>query len=390
MKGSIKKSGRVYFAIIAVGNKRKWFRGGYTREEAEKVLIEKLGEINSGTYREIPKIGFSDFSELWLKNYAEIHVKPSTLEGYRNIIRNKLCPVFGNSLLSGIRNGQLQVYIADRLRCVSAKTVCNEIVVIKQMCKHALRWGYLKTNPSEYLDRPKLTKTEIDFLGLEEIERFLQHAQGHYYVAFLTAILTGLRAGELWGLRWTDIDWNTKRIYVRYALWKGKLQTPKSRYSVRKVDIPDMLVSKLKKWKLICPVNNEYDLVFPSPRGRPSCHDTLMKRYFLPVLRRAGLRQVSFHSLRHTNASMRIQAGQNIKYIQSQLGHSSISVTLDIYGHLFDDENFSQRQVELLMSTFESVRYPLGKSAILEVDTSYPLQGAGDQDRTCSAAGQKN
>jgi integrase len=85
-----------------------------------------------------------------------------------------------------------------------------------------------------------------------------------------------------------------------------------------------------------------------------------MKGHFLPALWKAGLRQVSFHSLRHTNASMRIQAGQNIKYIQAQLGHSSINVTLDVYGHLFDDANFSMQQVELLMDSLKSVRFSLG------------------------------
>jgi len=96
--------------------------------------------------------------------------------------------------------------------------------------------------------------------------------------------------------------------------------------------MPDSLVQELKRWKPACPVS-DYDLVFPSPEGKPSIHENVMRRYFYAALRRAGLRQVSFHSLRHTNASIRIQAGQNIKYLSTQLGHSSIKITLDIYGH---------------------------------------------------------
>jgi integrase len=93
--------------------------------------------------------------------------------------------------------------------------------------------------------------------------------------------------------------------------------------------------------------------------GGPANHVNTVNRHFYPALRRAGLRQVSFHSLRHSNASLRIQAGQNIKYISEQIGHSTVRITLDIYGHLFNDVNFTRQQVELLEGSFGSVRNPL-------------------------------
>ena len=126
-----------------------------------------------------------------------------------------------------------------------------------------------------------------------------------------------------------------------------------------------MLIQELKKWKLACPIN-EHDLVFPNPEGKISQHDNVVKRYFNSALRQAGLRQVSFHSLRHSNASMRIQAGQNIKYVQTQMGHASIKITQDIYGHLFNDADFNRQQVELLEHSFKSVRNPLEKTQIFE------------------------
>jgi len=101
--------------------------------------------------------------------------------------------------------------------------------------------------------------------------------------------------------------------------------------------------------------------MFPSPEGKMSQHDNVVKRYFNQALRKAGLRQVSFHSLRHTNASLRIGAGQNIKYIQAQMGHASINLTLDVYGHLFNDVEFNRQQAELLGKTLNSVRKPLEK-----------------------------
>ena len=164
-----------------------------------------------------------------------------------------------------------------------------------------------------------------------------------------------LRAGELWGLQWGDIDFNKGQIFVRRTLWRNSFQTPKTRYSIRKVDLPNNLIYELIKWKLASPIN-DYDLVFPSPEGKVTCHDNVVKRYFYRALRKSGLRYVSFHSLRHSNASLRIASGQNIKYIQTQLGHSSIKITLDIYGHLLNDINFNRQQVGVLDSFLESVK----------------------------------
>jgi integrase len=122
--------------------------------------------------------------------------------------------------------------------------------------------------------------------------------------------------------------------------------------------MPPQLIHELKKWKMACPIN-EHDLVFPNTEGRMSGHNNVVKRHFEPALRRVGLRSISFHSIRHSNASMRIMGGQSIKYLSTQLGHSSIQITLDVYGHLFNDVKFSRRQVELLEASFSPVRNPL-------------------------------
>jgi len=385
MRGSIQKKGKVYYAVIAFGPKRKWFKGkGGTKKAAQKKLTDILKEIDDDTYEEIPETTFSEFADLWLKNYAEVHVKPATLVGYKNIVERLLKPVFGESLLTTIKTGKLQAYVADRLQKVSPKTVINEIVVIKLMFKHAHRWSYLKQNPADLVERPKTTKSEIEILNPDEVEILLNNASGNYRVAFLTVVMTGFRAGELWGLQWGDVDWNSKQIHVRRSLWKGKFQAPKSKYSIRNVDIPDMLVSELKKWRLACP-SNDHDVIFPSPEGSLSQHDNVIKRHFNSALRRAKLRHVSFHSLRHTNASIRIHAGQNIKYLSTQLGHSSIKITLDIYGHLFNDEGFNRQQADLLEASFSAVRKPLEeapktiKKDLENVSKSLIINGSGDR-----------
>jgi integrase len=379
MKGSIQKKGKIYYAVIPLNGKRKWFKGG-RRKDAERVLGERLADISQGTYREIPKTTFKKFAGLWIKDHAENNLKPSTIAGYNHIIDKRLLPVFEHFLMVDISPAALQAYVSKRkqgsyskekvkksegepakepvMKKISAKTVSNEIVIIKEMFKHAHRWGYIKQNPAEHLERPKVEKPDIEILEPAEYKKLLENSGSLYKTAFLTAILTGVRAGELWGLQWGDMDSNSKRLYVRRSVWRNDYQTPKSKNSIRNIDLPDNLVFELKKWKLACPISED-DLMFPSVEGQITCHDNVIKRHFNPALRKAELRHVSFHSLRHTNASLRIRAEQNIKYMSMQMGHSSVKITLDTYGHLFNDKDYNRQQVDLLQATFQTVRKPL-------------------------------
>ncbi len=371
MKGSVQKKGKIFYAVVALGRKRKWFRAGPEIADARRVLAEKLAQIAKGTFKETPRATFRQFSEIWLAKYAEVTVKPSTLASYQDIIRRLLIPAWGRLPLSNLTALHFQEFVSERFKTVSPKTVINEIALIKGIFKRAHIWGYVKSNPAEHLERPKAVRPEIEILSPDELEKLLAHSTRHYRTAFLTAVLTGLRAGELWALQWQDVDWTSLKIFVRRSLWKRNFQTPKSKYSVRKVDISEHLAHELKKWRLVSP-KNEHDLVFPDPRGKPVSHGGVAKRHFEPALERAGLRHVSFHSLRHTNASMRIRCGQNVKFIQTQLGHSSIKVTLDVYGHLFDDPEFNRKQVRLLESSLSSVKSPDVKTPLLVAGSMPP------------------
>jgi integrase len=152
-----------------------------------------------------------------------------------------------------------------------------------------------------------------------------------------------MRRGELLALQWGDIDWHDSQIYVRRSLYfeahrtekkrKWRFITPKSKSSIRTINMSPTLALELKKYKLAHPAG-PLDLVFAQEGGSPLEPDNLVKREFSPALRRAGLRRLPFHSLRHSFTALLIAQGENIKYIQSQLGHASIQTTLDRYGHL--------------------------------------------------------
>ena len=347
MIGSIQKRGKCYYIVFRITDyktgkkKQKWLRAGRLKRQADETLSEMMGEVHTGTFRQIKKSTFAQFSKLWLESYAETICKPSTLRSYQSIIRNHFSPVFGDMAMTAISTEMLQRYVAKRLKKVKPKTVVNEIVPLKKMFKHAVKWGYIKFNPAIDVERPKVEEEEMEILIPKEIRILLDNVTPKYKPLFLTAILTGMRRGELLGLQWGDIDNNHNQIHVKRSMWEGQFYSPKSKASKRKIDMTPTLVLELKKHKLVCPVS-EHELVFCNPFGKPLDPDNMIKREFIPALRRAKIRKIRFHDLRHTNVALRIEQNQNIKYIQKQIGHASIQTTLDRYGHLIKEVNQEQ------------------------------------------------
>lgn len=148
-----------------------------------------------------------------------------------------------------------------------------------------------------------------------------------------------MRSGELRGLQWTDIDWNSRQIHVRRSWKEGAYHQPKTQASLRRIDLPEFLITELREWRLACP-NGEDDLIFPNLAGRPMSSTNLLQRGFYPALRRAGLRKIRFHDLRHTFASLLIASGEDIVRVSRLLGHASPTITLNVYSHMLPKEHY--------------------------------------------------
>jgi len=365
MIGSIQKKGKAYYIVFRFKDhetkrtKQKWIVAGKRRREADEKLAELMREVSSGSYRDIKKATFAEFSERWLNIYAEMKTKPSTLSSYRDITKNHLVPYMGDYLLRDIDTAMLQEYVASRLKKVKPKTVINELVPVKEMFKHAVKWGYLKFNPAEDVERPRVEKEEMEILTPGEIRLFLERVTLKYRTFFLTAIMTGLRRGELLGLQGRDIDWNLNQIHVRRSLWKGQVVSPKTKRSARRVDMTPSLAQELRQYKFSRSIEDS-GFVFCNAEGDPLSPDSLVRRQFLPALERAGVKRVRFHDLRHTNVALRLEQGQNIKYIQNQLGHASIQTTIDRYGHLLKEVNTEQA---MKLENALNIREHLGDSS---------------------------
>ena len=366
-----------YVIAYRVGKKQKRETIGSNKKEAEKILTRRLSEINHGTYQEACDITFNEFIDKWLDEYAQPRIKAHTLYKYKNALKCHVRPVLGDYYVAKITPNDIRKLMSKMIKVRSAKTTNNILTIIKTIFKYARRWGYIRISPVEDVDKYRVEREEMDYLKPNEIQLLLKHCEEPFKTFVFTAVLTGMRKGELLGLQWGDVDWNSNTIFVRRSLkWKfgkenikdGKrwyFDSPKTRYSVRAVTMSPRLKEALEIHRIHAPVNED-DLIFCNSGNNPVDPDNIIKRHFQPALRMAGLRKIRFHDLRHTYTSLLIAQGENVKFIQSQLGHASIQTTMDRYGHLLpvDRVGVGMRLDKLVFSEKEEKVLILQKQCI--------------------------
>jgi integrase len=384
---NIRRRGKSWVVYFRVGGRQVW-RSFRTREEAELYLATAQVKRASGEFRFPVKIRFAEFAREWLETYARINVRPKTFDGYESSLRVHLTPEFGQLYLTEITRKGIDLFVADwatagpryrerlglareleqeraraerrNARAVrlghNPKTIGNALVPLREMLGHAVEWGYLSANPAERVRRPRVERNhdEMQALDADQVRRLLASASADARKLLLCAVTTGMRRGELLGLKWGDVDWSGRRIWVRRSVGPdGRPQQPKTRGSVRAIALTPTLVSTLRLHRMASSFKGEDDLIFPSERGTPLDGRNMVRRYFEPALREAGLPRIRFHDLRHTFASLLIAQGEHPKLIAEQLGHASIQITLDRYGHLMDQSvgNASDRLEMTLFAT---------------------------------------
>ena len=267
MEGSIKKVGDAWQVRYdagkdpVTGTRQQRKKGGFkTKKEAQKFLSEKLNEINKGTYFEPKDITFSEYLDYWLDNHAKPNTAPKTIEGYSYIINLHLKPSLGNIKIAQLNPSHLQQYYAEKLANgkidgdggLSAQSVKHHHRVISKALRDAVKWQFLARNVAEAVSPPKVKKVEMQTWDNKQIKTFLEAAKTSvYYSIYLTTIYTGMRRGEVLGLRWQDVDWDNKIIYVRQTLQPLRgvgltFKEPKSGKS-RSISITSNVIDELKK-----------------------------------------------------------------------------------------------------------------------------------------------
>lgn len=314
------------------------------KEKLNKAIEESKGldVVKAGQYT------VGQWMELWFENFAKIKVRPASHQTYKGYIENHIKPNIGAIPLNKLTALDLQKFYkklltdgrVDRIEAknqakgLSAKTVRNINQVISSAMDLAIEQKLIAANPTNACALPKVEHKEMKTLTAEQLASFLREAkETGVYEMYYIELATGLRRGELLGLKWEDIDWAQGIIRVRrqVARINGKIvEAPlKTRNSYRTVSISADAIEVLKAQRT--KTNDAY--VFPSPTGGPISPDSVLHMLHR-VLERAGLPKVRFHDLRHTFATLALQNGVDIKTVSGMLGHYSAGFTLDTYAHV--------------------------------------------------------
>lgn len=350
-QGCTCSQGPLYYVVVRDDGRADKINVGRNRRGAERALRKIAVSVDDGEYQPQLNIPFADWAERWL---SSLERKPTTVRSYRPTMK------YAKELFRGRPVRRLRpedVASFNRVlreRGISPSTRAKHLRVLGACLQSALRHGYAARNPVRDLppaERPRPDRKEAAYFENAELPRlFAELPEGIVKTIFLLALKTGMRQGELVALRWGDVDLSEGVIRVRRSFTGGALSTPKN-HERRDVDLTGDLVELLGWWWGQCgrPTDAE-QLVFPGEGS--SAHlsgSNLVRRYLYPAMARAGVPRVGptgerrvFHSLRHTYAKRALESGAQITWLSRHLGHSSLNVTTDIYGHWERSERRAQ------------------------------------------------
>jgi integrase len=292
------------------------------------------------------------YASTWLESIEGL-VSARTLEDYTGRLERHVLPRFGQRRLDEVGIDDILGLIADlQERGYAGSTICTVLNPLSRMFAHAARRQLIQVNPVSKLDRserPRVSRRERPVLSRAEIRRLLAAAPPHHRTLLATAILSGLRQGELLGLHWRDVDFDNQVIRVRSALDRKQRDVPpKTQHALRDVVLMPALAQALQQHRAESRFSDPGDYVFTTRVGTPLHWANLGSKALNPALTRAGLRPLRWHDLRHTFASLLIAGGANITFVSRQLGHSSSQITLGVYAHLLDREEQAQHTRDML------------------------------------------
>ena len=358
MAGMIRKRGkrswevRIELGRDPVTGKRRFrhrsIRG--TKRDAERALTESLHQRDHGTDVRPARVTVRDFLHRWLSDHAAGHVAPSTLTRYRQIV-GRLTPLLGALRLQELRPEHIQeAYARLRDDGLAPRTVVHHHRVLRTALQQAVRWQLLSRNPTDAVTPPRPQDREMRALRPEEVRLLLVACDDPDLRAVIhTAIATGLRLGELLGLRWADLDLDGGTAAItraaQYLPATGvTLRPPKTFRGRRTIALSDETLRTLRSLRtrqierrLACgPVYQNLDLVFPAAAGalQPPYR---VSQAFHRLMASTDLGAVRFHDLRHTAATLMLRAGVPTKIVSTRLGHATASLTLDTYSHVTVD-----------------------------------------------------
>ena len=347
--------GFIWYYKIKVGNKVILNKSTKTsvKKEAKKILDNTLYELNNGTTTALSKnMAFSDYLDCWLEDNVKLNNKLNTYGTYKSLINEHVRNSIGNYSIKQIDTYVLQQFINTMFKKGYSRSTID---LVRNMLSAAFKcaiqtYNLISINPVKYTKIPKYKtsqKIEDKIITLEQFNEILKASEKYpeFHLASQISFHTGMRKGEVLALKWEYIDLENKIIYVKHTLIKKEngvfvLGTPKTESSIRDISIGDTLVKILKAHKLKQKENKlkygkfykDSDWVCTNEYGKLYTNENLNNRAYA-IAKKVGF-PFTFHYLRHTHATLLIEAGANIKDVQKRLGHDNLATTMDIYSHV--------------------------------------------------------
>ena len=375
MAGSIEKRGKNSYRLTVSegfdlnGNPmihRKTVHG--TKKDAEVELAKFVTEVQNGLVVDGKSLRFSEFTEIWKRDYGSKELAPTTYKRYCRMLETRLLPYFGHFYINKIRPTDIMKFYdllekdtqlvrkkgnngSKTRKPLSGKTILEHHRLLRAMLHKAVYWQLIVANPAERVQAPKARKPkrrsyddEQTKILLENLEK-LSIEETKYKVAIILTVFTGVRLGELMGLEWQDVDFKNGIISInrssQYLSDMGVFtKTPKTESSIREIAIPEFIISLLEEYKLWYEEQKSIygelwtnsDRLFVQADGKPM-HPSSISKWFVRYVSTIGLPVINFHGLRHTNASLLVAQNVDIAVVSARLGHAQISTTLDFYVH---------------------------------------------------------
>lgn len=341
-----RKDGRWTARLSMPDGKRKDFFG--------KTRQEVAGKLSAATEKRRQNVPLVDESETvakylttWLDGIQGT-ARPKTYTTYEGLVRLHAKPKIGQVRLARLSPQHLQDLYTDRLAAgLAPQTVRHLHAVLHRALEQAASWDLVYRNVADLVSPPRVPRHEMKALSADQSRELLKAASGDRLEAlYVLALTTGMRLGELLALRWRDIDLENAALSVTATLTQAggtmKLSEPKTVGSRRHVSLGAMAVESLRRHRvdqtaerlLRGPIWEDNDLVFANEVGKPIAPSNLRRRSFKPLLEKAELPQIRFHDLRHSAATLLMSQGVNPKIVSERLGHSRVSITLDLYSHV--------------------------------------------------------
>lgn len=326
-----------------VGRRRRRVVYGPTKGDVLEKLAKLQGDSALGLLVAPQRITVKEFLDRWLADVAKPAVRPRTYQIYEWAVRKHIVRRIGGTPLQKLTPIHIQGWFTSMAADgVSARTQQIVFTPLRRALKQAMRWGLLRHNPCDGVERPRAPRPQFTALDVKQVAALLKAAKSdRLYALYVLAVTTGLRQGELLGLQWTDIDLKAARLSVNHILeeatTKGspRLAEPKTATSRRRVDLPKLAVAALRQHRRRMLADGHVGgYVFCDTDGGPIRKNNLTRRSFKPLLVAAKLPDIRFHDLRHTAATLLLAQEVHPKVVQERLGHAQINITLDTYSHV--------------------------------------------------------